>query len=92
MKLELTSGETASVEIISRAEAIATLSRPATRCTWFGLKYKASHRVSRGPGAAIDLVNYGLLVGGKCRAVARLGPTPWGNVPAVAAVGADPSG
>lgn len=89
MKIQLDSGELASVEIIPRAEAIDILSRPATRHTWFGHKYKAPHRVSRGPGGAVDLVNYGLRVDDKCRAVVRIGPAPWANRPVIAAVGAD---
>lgn len=82
-KLKLNSGETASVEIIPRTEAIAILNKPVPRRTWFGRsKYKAPHRVSRGPGAAVDFINYGLRVGGKCRA-------PWGNRPVIAAAGPD---
>lgn len=89
MKLKLNSGEVASLEIIPRTEAIDILSKPVPRRTWFGLKYQAPHRVSRGPGAAVDFINYGLRVGGKCRAVARIGPAPWGNRPVIAAVGLD---
>lgn len=74
MKIKLDSGEMASVEIIPRAEAIDILSRPAIRHTWFGGRYKAPYRVSRGPGGAVDLVTYGLRVGRKYQAVARIGP------------------
>lgn len=89
MKLKLASGEVASLEIIPRTEAIDILSKPVPRRTWFGRKYQAPHRVSRGPGAAVDFINYGLRVDGKCRAVARIGPAPWGNRPVIAAVGLD---
>ncbi|MBE7556808.1 MAG: hypothetical protein HS126_37675 [Anaerolineales bacterium] len=89
MNLKLASGEVASLEIIPRTEAIDILSKPVPRRTWFGRKYQAPHRVSRGPGAAVDFINYGLRVNGKCRAVARIGPAPWGNRPVMAAVGPD---
>jgi hypothetical protein len=90
MKLKLNSGETASLEIIPRTEAIDILNKPVPRRTWFGRNWRqAPHRVSRGPGAAVDFINYGLRVDGKCRAVARIGPAPWGNRPVIAAVGLD---
>lgn len=73
MILELTSGEKASVEIIRRKEAIEILSKPTYRRTWFGQKFRAPSRNHRGPGAAVDLVNYGLVINDKCRAVMRIG-------------------
>lgn len=83
------------VEVISRAEAISFLSKPApSRVSrrWNGsgfekgLKRKLP-RHNRGPGAAVDYVNYGLRnQNGKLVAVARIGPAPYGNAPAKAAV------
>lgn len=89
MDLELASGEMATVEIIRRSEAKAFLSKPAIKRTWFGDKFKSLHRHSRGPGGAADMINYGLVANGKCRAVMRLGSGPWGNAPVIAAVGAE---
>lgn len=89
MILELTSGEKASVEIIRRKEAIEILSKPTYRRTWFGQKFRAPSRNHRGPGAAVDLVNYGLVINDKCRAVMRIGNAPWRNKPVIAAVGSD---
>src|SRR5688572_28109378 len=87
-RLTLASGEIATVEVIPRPQAIDILSKPVSRRTWFGQKYRSSHRTSRGPGPAADLLNFGMIVKGNCRAVIRLGMAPWGNRPAIAAVGA----
>jgi hypothetical protein len=84
---ELTSGEWGNIEIIPRREAIDILSKPAPRRTWFGQKYRLPYRVSRGPGPAVDLLNYALQVNGKYRAIIRIGKAPWANRPAIAAVG-----
>lgn len=85
--IQLTSGEQGSIEAIPRKEAIEILSKPVSRRTWFGLKYRAASRNSRGPGSVVDYINYGLRVGDKCRAVIRIGNAPWGNSPVIATVG-----
>lgn len=87
--LQLRSGERGRIEIIPRKQAIEILSQPSPRKTWFGEKYRSAHRTSRGPGPAADHINYGLMIGHKCRAVIRLGNAPWGNRPVMAAVGTD---
>lgn len=89
MLIQLTSGEQGSIEVIPRKEAIEILSKPVSRRTWFGIKYRATSRNSRGPGSAVDIINYGLRVGDKCRAVMRIGNAPWRNTPVIAAVGSD---
>lgn len=90
--MELLSGERAEIEIIPRKQAIEILSQPSPRKTWFGIKYRAASRNSRGPGPAADHINYGLRVGNKWRAILRIGNAPWGNRPVMAAVGADLTG
>jgi len=86
------------VEIISRPEAMGFLARPQSAQrprVWNGSGFaKGSKRRlprhNRGPGAAVDFINYGLRNDrGKLVSVARIGPAPYGNAPVRAAVGVD---
>lgn len=82
----LTSGELAAIEQIDRPTAMRFLGKEVRTRDVFGLKITTS-RHRRGPGAAVDLANYGLIVGGKPRAVIRFAPAPFGNAPVIAAIG-----
>lgn len=84
-----------NAQIIPRPEAIAFLSKPKSdriERLWDGVgfspaKYKTP-RNTRGPGGAVDLLNYGgFSPAGKLVAVLRVGMAPYQNKPAIAAVG-----
>lgn len=72
--------------IIDRPTAIDWLSRPKRRKTSFGERF-TGHRHPRGPGAAVDLINYGLLDNGTLKGVLRIGNAPFGGNPVKAAIG-----
>ncbi len=86
--MRLDSGEVAQITSIPRAGAIAFLQKQIRTRTALGMKFTTS-RHRRGPGAAVDMINYGLVAGGKPRAVMRIGPAPFGNQPLVSAIGQD---
>lgn len=75
--------------LITRQEAIAFLATP--RPVWVdvaGRLTKTKLVRGRGPGGAVDVVNYGLRnARGKLVAVMRVGMPPYGGAPAKAAVG-----
>lgn len=84
--MQLSSGEIAYLKIIDRSAARAFLDRPTRQKTALGQLFKTS-RHRRGAGAAVDMLNYGLVVNDKVRAVMRIGPAPFGNQPVKSAVG-----
>lgn len=87
-----------NVDIIDRQDAIEFLRkrRMVSRGEiWDGEKWVKSPKRRlpahpRGPGASVDYINYGIRnSNGKIVAVARIGPAPYGNNPAKAALGED---
>lgn len=82
----LTSSELATIEQIDRPTGMSFLAKEVRTRDVFGVKITTT-RHRRGPGAAVDLVNYGLIVAGKPRAVIRFSPAPFGNAPVIAAIG-----
>ncbi len=88
-----------SAEIISRKDAIAFLDKPQssvrTLLMWNGENFgkgvkRKLPRHPRGGGPAVDYVNYGMRnANNKLVAVLRIAPTPYGNAPAISAVGSE---